>query len=150
MTDLSPGEVVEIEVGQKKVGQKRAYAQITHYHPSYPPVVRALDGLYDARPSDLAALVAGKTRFVTMIPLGTALTRAGARFESLGQFDIPAEHRDFPTFRMPIRDKKGEVVYWWFWDGCGLRYDVELIAEQDALPLREVMSGTRFLELVAA
>ncbi|MEN8658995.1 MAG: hypothetical protein ABF313_13220 [Marivita sp.] len=145
MTDLSLGEVVEIEVGQKK-----AYAQITHYHPSYPPVVRALDTLYDVRPSDLAMLVAGKTRFVVMIPLETALTCAGAEFESLGQFDVPAEHRDFPTFRMPIRDKKGEIVYWWFWDGRGLEYNVELTAEQDALPLREVMSGTRFLELVAA
>jgi hypothetical protein len=51
---------------------------------------------------------------------------------------------------MPIRDKKGEIIYWWLWDGRGLSYDVELTEAQDALPLREVMTGKRFLELVAA
>lgn len=144
MIDLIPGDVVEIEVGQKK-----AYAQITHYHSSYPPVVRALNGLHNKRPSDVDALVAGKTRFIAMIPLVTALTRAGASFEVVGQFEIPAEHQDFPTFRMPIRDKKGEIIYWWLWDGRGLSYDIELTTAQDALPMREVMTGNRFLELVA-
>jgi hypothetical protein len=145
MTELSLGEVIEI-----KVDGKLAYAQITHHHSSYPPVVRALAGPYDARPSDIDALVAGKTRFVAMIPLGTALTRASAEFEALGKFEMPPEHRDFPTFRMPIRDKQGEIVYWWFWDGRGLSYHVNLDATQDALPMREVMTGRRFLELLAA
>ena len=145
MTDLTPGEVVEIEVGQRK-----AYAQITHYHSSYPPVVRVLDGLLDERPSDIGALVAGETQFIAMIPLGTALKRAGASFEIVGNFEVPAAHRDFPTFRMPIRDKKGEIIYWGLWDGRGLSYDVELTEAQDALPLREVMTGKRFLELIAA
>ena len=50
---------------------------------------------------------------------------------------------------MPIRDKQGEIVYWWFWDGRGLSYDVELSEEQGSLPIREVMTGSRFLELIA-
>jgi hypothetical protein len=50
---------------------------------------------------------------------------------------------------MPIRDKQGEIVYWWFWDGRGLSYDAELDAEQAKLPLREVMSGKRFLQLLS-
>ncbi|QFT62005.1 hypothetical protein [Roseivivax sp. THAF30] len=144
MTDVTPGEVVEIEIGPHK-----AYAQVTHNHSSYPPVVRALDGLHDNRPSDLNAVVAGKTRFVAMIPLLTALTRVGATFECLGTFDVPSEHGEFPTFRMPIRDKKGEIVYWWFWDGRSLSYDVELTSDQDALPMREVMTGSRFLQLIS-
>lgn len=144
MTDLTPGDVLEIDVENRK-----AYAQITHLHASYPPVVRAIEGLHDKRPGDPDALVAGKTAFVAMIPLATALQRAGASFEVLGNFDIPGDHQDFPTFRMPIRDKKGEIVYWWFWDGRGLSYDVELTETQQALPMREVMTGTRFLELLA-
>lgn len=144
MTDLTPGDLVEIHVGDKK-----AYAQITNNHPSYPPVVRVIKGLYDTRPADLDALVADKTSFVAMIPLASAMTRAGATVENLGTSRVPQEHRDFPTFRMPIRDKKGEIVYWWFWDGRGLTYDAELSEAQSALPLREVMTGARFLELLA-
>lgn len=144
MSDLKPGDVVEIAIGQQK-----AYAQIIHNHSSYPPVVRALDGLHDKRPENLDELVAGKTRFVAMIPLATALTRAGVEVTCLGAFDIPEEHHDFPTFRMPIRDKQGEIVYWWFWDGRGLSYDVELSEAQGSLPIREVMTGPRFLELIA-
>jgi len=143
MQNLMPGDVVEIDVG----GQK-AYTQITHTHSSYPPVVRALAGRYDTRPDDLDALVAGQAAFVAMIPLTTAMARAGAACEVLGNHAVPAEHRDFPTFRMPIRDKQGEIVYWWFWDGRGLSYEVELSRSQESLPMREVMTGKRFLELL--
>lgn len=144
MTDLRPGDLVEIDLGDRK-----AYAQITHDHASYPPVVRVIDGLHDARPADLDALAAGKTRFIAMIPLATAMARAGAAVTNLGPHPIPEEHRDFPTFRMPIRDKKGEIVYWWFWDGRGLTYDVELSKTQSALPMREVMTGAHFLGLLS-
>jgi len=143
MNDVTPGDVVEIHVGNKK-----AYAQITHNHPSYPPVVRAIEGLFDTRPTDLEALVAGKTRFVAMIPLAGAMTRVGATLENIGNFPVPQAHRDFPTFRMPIRNKKNEILYWWFWDGRGLSYDVELTAAQGVLPLREVMTAAHFLELL--
>lgn len=144
MTDLTPGDLVEIHVGDKK-----GYAQITHNHPSYPPVVRVIKGLYDTRPADLDTLVSGNTSFVAMIPLASAMIRAGATVENLGTYQVPLEHRDFPTFRMPIRDKKGEIVYWWFWDGRGLTYDAEFTEAQSALPMREVMTGARFLERLA-
>ena len=144
MTDITPGDVIEIEVSGRK-----AYVQMTHRHPSYPPVIRAIEGLHDARPDDLAALAGAPTRFVAMIPLQSALTRAGATFENLSAAEIPEDQRTFPTFRTPIRDKQGEIVYWWFWDGRGLSYDVELDAAASELPLREVMTGQRLLELLA-
>ena len=145
MTDFTPGDVVEIATNKGK-----AYVQVTHIHSSYPPVVRALGGLHDSRPGDLDALVAGPTRFVGMIPLASALRKLGHDSEVVGHVDVPEDQKPFPTFRMPIRDKKGEIVYWWFWDGRGLSYDVELTEEQKALPLREVMSGERFLELLVS
>ncbi|SLN09698.1 hypothetical protein ROJ8625_00062 [Roseivivax jejudonensis] len=143
MTDFTPGDIVEIETDSGK-----AYVQVTHNHSSYPPVVRALDGLHESRPDDLEGLATGATRFVGMIPLGSALQKLGRTCEVVAHVDVPEDQKPFPTFRMPIRDKKGEIVYWWFWDGRGLSYDVELTEEQKALPLREVMSGERFLELL--
>ncbi len=141
MTDFTPGDVVEIQTGKGL-----AYAQITHNHGSYPPVVRALGGLFDTRPADLAALVAGDSLFVAMIPLGSAMERVGRSCAVVANIEVPDAQKAFPTFRMPIRDKKGEIVYWWFWDGRGLSYDVELDAQQESLPMREVMTGARFIE----
>ena len=80
-----------------------------------------------------------------MIPLERALARLGVPAEVVGRAEVPEAERAFPTFRMPIRDKRGEVAYWWFWDGEGLSYDVELAEGQDRLPMREVMSAERFL-----
>ncbi len=145
MTEFEPGDVVEI-----RTEGRRHYAQVTHRHPSYPPVVRALEGAHGERPQDLEALVAGPTRFVAMIPLAAAMRQAGAECEAVGRVEVPEDRRAFPTFRTPIRDKQGEVVYWWFWDGSGLSYDAELSAAQADLPLREVMSGARFLRRLAA
>ncbi|WP_118136879.1 hypothetical protein [Oceanicella sp. SM1341] len=145
MTRLSPGEMVEIETPGG-----HAYAQVTHVHPSYPPVVRAIEGLHATRPADLRLLAAGPTRFVAMIPLDTALARLNVRHALLGAAPVPEAARPFPTFRMPIRDKQGEIVYWWFWDGRGLSYAVDLDAGQAGLPLREVVSGARFMDMLAA
>ena len=50
---------------------------------------------------------------------------------------------------MPIRDKQGNIVYWWFWDGRGLSYDTELNAAAANLPMREVMTGQRLLALLS-
>lgn len=141
MIEFNPRDVIEIEILDHK-----AYVQVTHRHASYPPVVRALNGLHKDRPDDLQALVSGPTNFIAMIPLKSALSRSGARFELVGGADIPEDHRSFPTFRMPIRDKSGEIVYWWFWDGRGLSYDADLDANQEKLPLREVMTAQQFLE----
>ncbi|SFF02546.1 hypothetical protein SAMN04488523_11543 [Sulfitobacter brevis] len=141
MIEFNPRDVIEIEILDHK-----AYVQVTHRHASYPPVVRALDGLHKDRPDDLQALVSGPTNFIAMIPLKSALSRSGARFELIEGADIPEVHRSFPTFRMPIRNKSGEIVYWWFWDGSGLSYDADLDADQEKLPLREVMTAQQFLE----
>ena len=137
---FSPGDVVEI-----RTDGGLAYVQVTHEHPSYPEVVRALPSLHAERPEDPAALAAGPASFTAMIPLERALARLGVAAEVVARAEVPDACRAFPTFRMPIRDKRGEVAYWWFWDGEGLSYDVELAEGQDRLPMREVMSAERFL-----
>lgn len=145
MSRYQPGDIVEI-----RLEQGLAYAQLTHEHKSYPPVVRLFRGLSDSRPSDLEAHVAQAPRLTAMIPLEQALDRLGLAHEKAGSAALPEDERKFPTFRMPIRDKQGEIVYWWFWDGQGLSYSVELDAIQDSLPLREVMSSARLLQELQA
>lgn len=140
MSSFAPGAIVEI-----KTPGGLAYVQVTHRHPSYPEVVRALPGPHSSRPADPAALATEQAIFTTMIPLERALARLGVEAQVVGQAEIPQGDGSFPTFRMPVRNKQGQIAYWWFWDGDGLSYDVELAEGQEKLPMREVMSAERFL-----
>lgn len=145
MTGFSPGDVIEIEMPKGL-----AYLQVSHNHPSYPEIVRALPGLHEARPADLDHLVAGKSAFVAMIPLQGALHRGSLQGARCGTFPVPAADSAFPTFRMAIRDRNGAVVYWWFWDGESLRYDADPGPDIEALPIREVLSAEALLERLMA
>lgn len=138
--DLRAGDVVEI---QTSAGL--AYAHLTHLHPSYPPAVRALRDLHERRPGDPAALANGPAAFTAMVELGAGLSRLGRRFEVVA--NVPPADPAFPTFRMPVRDREGRVVYWWFWDGDTLRHAAS--GEDEALPLREVMTTETFLARLA-
>ncbi|WP_407496652.1 hypothetical protein [Pseudooceanicola sp. MF1-13] len=143
MQEFSPGDLVEIQIDQQLV-----YVLVTHDHASYPTVVRAIEGAYETRPGDLAALGKGAAAFTVMIPLQGALRKLGLQHEVVKTIDISDIAHTFPTFRMPIRDKQGNIVYWWFWDGRGLSYEVEPNEEQNAMPLREITSAERFQELL--
>lgn len=141
MNRYHPGDIIEI-----RTEQGLAYVHLTHEHSSYPPVVRVLKGAHRERPANLTAHVARAPRMTAMIPLEQALDRLGLAHEKVATVALPEAEQPFPTFRMPIRDKQGEIVYWWFWDGKGLSYSVELDADQEAMPLREVMSAARLLQ----
>lgn len=141
---LQPGDIIEIETDDGL-----AYVQVTHTHPSYPEVVRALPGHHDSRPDGFDVLARSKSAFFAMLPLGGAIEGKRINGSKVGSAAIPPEHKDFPTFRMPIRDKKGGVAYWWLWDGEGLRYETELDEESADLPMREVMPSKTFMEKLA-
>ncbi|MWD28708.1 hypothetical protein E0K89_014580 [Aquicoccus sp. SCR17] len=141
MTQYRPGDIIEITTDKGL-----AYVHLTHDHESYPPVIRLLKGLHAERPADLARFASEAARTTAMIPIETALERLGLAHEKAGYLELPQMERSFPTFRMPVRDKQGEIVYWWFWDGQGLSYASELDETQKDLPLRDVMSSGRFLE----
>lgn len=136
---LSPGDIVEIETDAGL-----SYVQVTHNHVSYPEVVRALPGAHAARP-ELALLAKAPTGFSAMFPLGGALEQGRISGRKVGNYAIPDPDRAFPTFRMPVRDRQGNVVYWWLWDGEGLRLESEAGEANDRLPMREVMSLDSFM-----
>ena len=81
-----------------------------------------------------------------MVPLSGVLQKLGLKHSRIGNIEIPRSEQAFPIFRMPIRGKQGEIIYWWFWDGQGLTFSSELMEQQEKLPLREIMSSSRFLE----
>jgi len=136
---LSPGDIVEITTGEGL-----AYVQVTHNHVSYPEVVRALPGLHGT-PPELALLAKAPANFSAMFPLGDALGQGRLSGRKVGNFAVPEQYRTFPTFRMPVRDRQGNVVYWWLWDGEGLRLEGEHGEANDSLPIREVMSLDSFM-----
>ncbi len=140
MEEYLPGDIVEIETSKGL-----AFVQLTHTHPSYPPVVKFLKGPYEKRPDNVTSLVSGEGP-MAMVPLSGVLEKLGLKHNRVGNVEIPRSEQAFPIFRMPIRGKQGEIIYWWFWDGQGLTFSSELMEQQENLPLREVMSSSRFLE----
>lgn len=145
MPTLAPGDIVEIDTPAGL-----AYVQVTHNHTSYPEVVRALAGLHRKRPTDLAALAQGRTAFTGMMPLGEMLASGRLPGRRLGRVGLPEDARAFPTFRTPIRDRQGDVVYWWFWDGEGLHYNADPGADSRDWPLREVIGAQDLMARLAA
>lgn len=141
MNSYRPGDIVEI-ITEKGL----AYVHLTHEHDSYPPVIRLLRGIHAERPDDIADCAARTPFKIVMIPLVSALNRLGLAHRKVGERQLQADERPFPTFRMPIRDKQGEIVYWWFWDGRGLTYSSELEEKMNSLPMREVISANAFLQ----
>ena len=145
MKQFQPGDIIEI-----KLPNGFGYLQVTHNHPAYPEVVRALPGRHAARPANIAELASGKTKFTFMLPLFSVLQKGMLEGEKVGAAKIPASDTTFHTFRMPIRDKQGNVVYWWFWDGEGLRYDADPDASTNDMPLREITTADTLIEKLSA
>lgn len=140
---LAPGDIVEVTTPKGL-----AYVQVTHLHPAYPEVVRALPGLFDACP-DLDALAREPARFVAMVPLEGAIGNGRDGLRKAGSAPVPEADREFPIFRMAIPDRKGGTAYWWFWDGEGLRYDMEPGPEAETMPLREVLGIAKLVARLA-
>ena len=140
MSAFAPGDVVEVTLDAG-----RAYLQLTHEHPSYPPAIRAFAGLDAERPADTDRIAERDTLFTAMFPLAPG---GRLKAEKVGHAPVP-DAGGFPTFRMPIRDRTGAVVYWWFWDGHGLRYESEPSEVDAALPVREVLTTERLLDRLA-
>lgn len=127
---LRPGDIVAIDT---KAGPR--HLQVTHLRAPYPDVIRAIRPTVGASaPEDIAK---GETAFTAMVELSAALKSDVAPARVIGHATVPPAHRPFPTFRMPIRNRAGEIVYWWTWDGEGLAVAPE--AGDTDLPIREIM-----------
>lgn len=127
---LAPGDILEIatEAGPR-------HLQVTHVRAPYPDVIRAIAPVGGARSA--AEIAQGDTVFTAMVELSRALSEEAAQARPIGHAPLPEDARAFPLFRLPIRNRDGEIVYWWHWDGEGLSVAPE--AGGSDLPIREVM-----------
>ena len=145
MKQFQPGDVIEV-----KLPGGFAYVQITHNHPAYPEVIRALPGYYKKPPENILELASGQSVFTVMLPLFSAIERGMLEGRKVTSTKVPSSDSTFPTFRIPIRDRQGNVVYWWFWDGEGLNYDAKPDAGSENMPLREITTTDTFIERLSA
>lgn len=136
---LVPGAVVEA-----RTPQGLRYAQVTHRHPATGHVVRVIAGDFQERPRDLAALARHPAERVALCPMEAAI-EAGA-LAVIGAAPIPANAQRFPVFRLPVRDRAGNPVYWWYWDGMGLSLAPPEGLDPDRLPLRQLTPPGQLFE----
>jgi len=127
---LAPGDIVAI-----KTDAGMRHVQVTHARAPYPDVVRAI--LPDDSARSPAEIASGGTAFAAMVELARSLKEEPETTAVVGRAAVPDHLRAFPTFRVPIRDRSGAVVYWWTWDGEGL--DVAPEAADTDMPLREIL-----------
>jgi hypothetical protein len=127
---LAPGDIIAIETSAG-----RRHVQVTHIRAPYPDVVRAITPAANTSTPD--EIAKGDTAFSAMVELGKALRDDAVKTTVIGRADVPAAARPFPLFRLPIRNRAGEIVYWWHWDGEGLTVAPD--AGDSDLPIREVL-----------
>ena len=127
---LAPGDIIAIETTS---GIR--HVQVTHARAPYPDVVRAIQPSGKAsQPEDIAA---GTTAFAAMVELSRSLAENPESTSIIGRGNIPEACRVYPTFRVPIRNRDGDIVYWWTWDGEGLT--VAPPRANADMPLREIV-----------
>lgn len=142
MKQFIPGDIIEVEIQNGLT-----YLQVTSLHPSYPEVIRHIEGVYQSRPSDIAAMPIQQSRILGMAPVANLIESGSIVGRKVGTANIPHNFRTFPTFQMPIRDRQGQVVYRWFWDGEGIWYDSNPeVVNNHEFPMREVMTANMLLE----
>jgi|TARA_Y100000022_G_scaffold86847_1_gene74842 hypothetical protein len=124
-----PGDIIAVDTGTGT-----AYVQITHLRAPYPDVLRAINPVAGTGPEEIAK---GNTAFVAMVELARALADPCIETRIIGHATIPPADRAFPLFRMPIRNKAGDVVYWWTWNGEALAVAPD--AGETDLPIREIL-----------
>jgi hypothetical protein len=136
MANPKSGDIVEV-----RTSRGLAYAQLKHKHRTFGSLIRLIDGFHESRPSDLEALAAGCTRFVTFFPLGAAVRRGFVVI--IGNASIPVDAKEFPVFRDGVADPKTKsVAIWWLWDGEKEWRVGTLTDQQKKYPIRAVWNDT--------
>ncbi len=136
MKKLRIGIMVEIDTAKGL-----AYAQLTHRHPVFGPLMRVLPGLYVDRPpaSKLRSLVEANERFFVFVPVDAAV--AWGKFVPVGHEEVPERARPFPLFKAGFTQPgQIRIENWRLWDGereVPIAYPT---GDQLALPIQQIVS----------
>ncbi|MGI9378352.1 MAG: hypothetical protein ACR2OW_01790 [Methyloligellaceae bacterium] len=119
------------------------YAKVTHYHQTYPDVLRIDPRNYDHPLED-----PGDANFENIVLYPLAQSIEGGRIKARKCLNDPHFPRvlPFPNFRFAIRDRQGHSIYWWIWNGDSI---VPADPDQDIsnLPIRRILSRDEFIEI---
>jgi hypothetical protein len=116
-----------------------AYAQYTHKHKEYGPLIRVMKGLHENPQTNLELLANTETIFSIFIPLGTALRYKDLK--KIGYKPVPLFAQKFPIFKQGFADPKiGKVASWTLWDGEKSWLTQELSEDEKNYPLLRIAS----------
>src|SRR5262249_46235683 len=128
--NLTIGDVVEI-VTDKGL----SYAQCSHHHHMFGPLLRVLPGLHQVRPTEFLSVINQSSSYHVFTLLDLSVDPAIARIVS--HQDVPEQSKSFPLFRDGVRDPSTRrVQVWWLWDGEKSWPVGELTPDQRKLPVR--------------
>ena len=103
--------------------------------------------MFEERPSDFADLAGQPHKFVVFFPLGATVNRKIV--EIVSNQPVPAEAREFPTFRDGVVDPAtGRVANWWLWDGQREWMVGQITYEQRHFPILAVVNDTQLIEWI--
>jgi len=117
-----------------------AYAQYTHKHEKYGPLLRVFHGLHSSQPEDLNLVPQQKVLFSTFCHVPSAINQG---FMSIVK-SLPLGEvlEGFPVFRSGLVEPNRRVNKWWFWDG-EKSWPVGKISEsQKSMPLKEIVTAS--------
>lgn len=137
------GDIVEIPTPEGV-----AYAQVTHVHPEYGPLLRVFPGTFEHRPPDFAAELEGaEPQFSVFFPLQAAVNRHIVSL--VANLPVPGGLQAFPTFRAGVvNPASGRVETWWLWDGETEWRVNSLTPEQRRFPVRGIGNDTLLVERI--
>ena len=143
-TELNIGDLFEISTPPGL-----AYLQLTHTDPDQGSLIRVLPGTHGGRPEALEPIVQTHEQFHAFFPLAAALRRGIV--ERVGNYEVPATSRSFPTFRSstknPVTD---EWEDWWLWDGQREWKVAELSDAQRDLSPGGIINDTLLIDRVVS
>ena len=126
---ISTGNIIEV-----RLAQGYAYGLVLAEPAAYPPAIGFLPQIHSRRLSDVTPDLWNGGYVVLLSPLDRASANG-----TLTVLRSKALAGDFPEpkFRVPVRDRRGRILYQWQWNAG----QIELPNSQDidTLPIREIV-----------
>jgi hypothetical protein len=124
-----------------------AYAQMTHKHTRYGPLLAVFEGTHSSPPTDHALIVNAEPQFRAFFPLGPAVKQC--ILSVVGHMPVAPRNKAFPTFRSAVYDRDGNRGPWWIWDGENENMlSRPLTDAEKRLPVRRTITAPLLVERI--
>lgn len=115
------------------------YVSILCTHPTYGDVLGVDTAIHETRLKDPGTFTFDQ---IVIFPLEAAVTSRTVIAQHIG--DRPVSDNTPIIFKFAVRDRAGDPIYWWLWDGDQIKL-ADANEDLDALPERRVLSPRAFL-----